>query len=747
MILLFILFGCILGLTVSQKEIEYDLNYSGANGTGTANYPPLTRITRTSFYPSGFCTLPWYAGINSYTRYNCQQNCLLQPGTNVPTSEIVKVNCNPGYGPPSNTQYDAYYTCVSGNWFYKEPQCIKLCPALKQEHLNIECIYGLEPVSCYNYMRPGTVAKFRCDEFYQASYDTFSYSDRSTCLPEGRWSEKLPTCSLVCGKVNQVNKVDPTLLYANKTRYGEYPWHVAIYTFDTNRYKYICGGSLIAENFVLTAAHCMFNPNAYYAAFTKSSLKVAVGKGKRDYYIQERYQVNSDVVNIIVPETYVGDGTRYAEDIALLETEVSFVFNHFVLPVCLDRFGVVKFHKDIKGTIIGWGYTENNTVSDDLLEVRLPIMPIVQCREMFRDFIQFLTTDKYCVIHQNGSGIGLGDSGGGMTFDVSGQHYVRGIVSIKKTDSTLFSAFTNVSTYMQWIYDSMKNRQVPANIDKICENWKRNQVCMNNEPVLVSNRKLAVAKPRILKYMAYIARRDAVDGKTPWIQCIGVLISDRWVLTADCIGIHADRIVDRPEMVILGDADVFSTMDDSRPQIKKIIDIILHPHYKPTPSSSSFSTQPPYLALLKLDSPIIFDEYVAPACLHTSAKIPVEQVVLTGRAFVFDMNKLLISVRMLVTGSFVNDTSGGIPSMNQVNTLADNSATNVYDIWRTFVGAPMTFTLDGGCTWTLIGTVLEPNPCDQRDLNTCTVRSISNQRHFTVLEYLPWIKSVVWPDI
>ncbi|KAK9509549.1 hypothetical protein O3M35_006844 [Rhynocoris fuscipes] len=540
MILLFILFGCILGLTVSQKEIEYDLNYSGANGTGRTNYPPLTRITRNFFYPSGYCTLPWYAGITSYTRYNCQQNCLLQPGTPVPTSEIVKVNCDLGYGPPSNTQYDAYYTCVSGNWFYKEPQCIKLCPALKQKHLNIECSYGLEPVSCYNYMRPGTVAKFRCDELYQASYDTFSYSDRATCLPEGRWSEKLPTCSLVCGKVNQVNKVDPTLLYANKTRYGEYPWHVAIYTFDKNRYKYICGGSLIAENFVLTAAHCMFNPNAYYAAFTKSSLKVAVGKGKRDYYIQERYQVNSDVVNIIIPETYVGDGTRYAEDIALLETEVSFVFNHFVLPVCLDRFGVVKFHEDIKGTIAGWGYTENNTVSDDLLEVRLPIMPIVQCREMFRNFIQFLTTDKYCVIHQNGSGIGLGDSGGGMTFDVSGQHYVRGIVSIKKTDSTLFSAFTNVSIYMQWIYDSMKNRHIPATIDKFCENWKRNKVCMNNESVVLANERVAPAKPRLFKYMAFIGRPTAVNPSNPWIDCIGALISDRWVLTADCI-LHNKR--------------------------------------------------------------------------------------------------------------------------------------------------------------------------------------------------------------
>ncbi|KAK9509554.1 hypothetical protein O3M35_006847 [Rhynocoris fuscipes] len=732
MILLFIFFGCILGLTVGQKEIEYDLNYSGANGTDAAKYPLLTRITRNFFYPSGFCILPLNYGITSYTRFNCEQNCLIQPGTPVPTNEIVKVNCDPGYGPPSNTQHDVTYICTVGKWFLNEPECVKLCPALKQEHLNIECSYGLEPVSCYNYMRPGTVAKFRCDEFYQASY---TFSNQTTCLPGGTWSERLPKCSPVCGKVNQVNKVDSTLAYSNKTTYGEYPWHVAIYTNFTNRYEYICGGSLIAEKFVLTAAHCLLNPNANYAAFTKSSLKVAVGKGKRDYYIQERYQVNSDVVNIKVPEIYFGDGTRYTGDIALLETEVSFVFNHFVLPVCLDRYGVVKFHKDTKCTIAVWDRTEDGTLRNELREVRLPITPTVQCRQMFPDFIQFLTPDKYCVIHQNGSGSELWDNGGGMTFDASGQHYLYGIVSIKKTDSTPFSAFTDVPFYMQWIYNAMKTRQVPVTIDKICENWKRNQVCMN-ESVILANERVALAKPRLFKYMAFIGRPGTADPSNPWIQCVGALISDRWVLTADCIRIVGETIVDRPELVILG--------DDARPQIKKIIDIVLHPDYnlnQQAPSSSS--TKPPHLALLKLDSPIVIDEYVAPACLHTSDQIPVEKVVLTGRGFVTFNNAL--SVRMLVAGSSVNNISEGIPPINQGNTLADNSAQlNVF--MGTLMGAPMTFTLDGGCTWTLTGIAIDPTPCDQRDITTCTVRPISAVKHVKLLDYLQWIKSVVWPD-
>ncbi|KAK9509573.1 hypothetical protein O3M35_006861 [Rhynocoris fuscipes] len=88
-----------------------------------------------------------------------------------------------------------------------------------------------------------------------------------------------------------------------------------------------------------------------------------------------------------------------------------------------------------------------------------------------------------------------------------------------------------------------------------------------------------------------------------------------------------------PEWVKLGDLDLYSTSDDSRPQMKKIIETVFHPGYKqvtfPRPSGISHN-----LALVKLDSPVVFDEYVAPACLHTSEQIPVEKVVLTGWGYI-----------------------------------------------------------------------------------------------------------------
>ena len=38
---------------------------------------------------------------------------------------------------------------------------------------------------------------------------------------------------------------------------GEYPWHAAILKREELDNLYVCGGSLVRENIILTAAHCV----------------------------------------------------------------------------------------------------------------------------------------------------------------------------------------------------------------------------------------------------------------------------------------------------------------------------------------------------------------------------------------------------------------------------------------------------------------------------------------------------------
>ncbi|KAK9509095.1 hypothetical protein O3M35_006485 [Rhynocoris fuscipes] len=598
-----------LSRTVSTFNSQMRIKYKGAEFAEGQNNndSSLIRITRDT---RGNCRLPAKAGITSFTKANCEISCEVDAGMSIESNEIVRINCAQGYGPDSNNQYEAKYICNQGSWFDKEPKCVKLCPPLKKEHLKFECIHGGEPVSCDTYMRQGTLAKFRCEEFYRASYDPISYSDTTRCLVGGVWSERLPTCSLICGLVNQVNKVEATLMYGNKTTYGEYPWHVAIYLYVAKRYEYICGGSLLSEHFVLTAAHCMFDPSNY-VKFREDQLKVAVGKGKRDYYFKERYQINSAVLKIFVPETYVGDGTRYAEDIALLQTYEIFKFNHFVLPVCLDRYGSVTFRKNMKGTIIGWGLNEEGTLSDELREVRLPIMPIVECRREFKDFLQFLTSDKYCVIHQNGSGTGRGDSGGGMTFEVAGQHYIHGIVSIKKTDSNIFSAFTNISIYTSWIYNTMrkpvsKNTKECGIIGRTSHPLRKREsnvteAASNNEVVPYGKYPWHVA---VFKYME--------KGELLRI-CGGTLIHEQFILTAaHCVWNHSNdtKVAEKEILVACGKYHNDYHMSETHQQIRNVKKIIV-----PEAFTGRITNYDNDIALLQTDEPFELNNFVLPACI------------------------------------------------------------------------------------------------------------------------------------
>ena len=95
--------------------------------------------------------------------------------------------------------------------------------------------------------------------------------------------------SATCG----ITKVPQSRVIAgtNATK-GAWPWQVGLYT------KYgtlFCGGSLIATNWVLTAAHCL-------EGFKASSLKAKVGDVDRE--VDEGTEQELEIEKIIIHEKY-----------------------------------------------------------------------------------------------------------------------------------------------------------------------------------------------------------------------------------------------------------------------------------------------------------------------------------------------------------------------------------------------------------------------------------------------------------
>ncbi|CAH1405894.1 unnamed protein product [Nezara viridula] len=139
--------------------------------------------------------------------------------------------------------------------------------------------------------------------------------------------------------------------------------------------------------------------------------------------------------------------------------------------------------------------------------------------------------------------------------------------------------------------------------------------------------------PRTHTYMVLIGfgKREKIN----W-SCAGSLITARYVLSAA----HCS---DPPEIgpakwARLGELDHNSTSDDAKPVDMTIVERIRHPKYIPRQKYND-------IALFKLDSDVVYNNYILPICLHTKRQITtkIATVIGWGRTGYYDdySNKLL----------------------------------------------------------------------------------------------------------
>ena len=222
---------------------------------------------------------------------------------------------------------------------------------------------------------------------------------------------------------------------------GGWPWAAAIaFEADDGSLNQFCGGSLIAENWVVTAAHCDVRPHE----------KVILG----------RHDLTTDEGQVFGIKRVIGhcnyDPVRNNSDIALIELQPEPGFEQQPLPL-IDPQDTLAQPED-KATVIGWGRVEEGGAASALLrQVEIPIVSNETCEQSYPDGI---TSNMMCAGRKEGGQDSCqGDSGGPLMVRGSDRDWRQaGVVSfgVGCARPNFFGVYTRVSQYLFWI-DSQIN--------------------------------------------------------------------------------------------------------------------------------------------------------------------------------------------------------------------------------------------------------------------------------------------------
>ncbi|CAH1793633.1 unnamed protein product [Owenia fusiformis] len=236
-----------------------------------------------------------------------------------------------------------------------------------------------------------------------------------------------------------------------------WPWAVSLYLdyFGWNDWKHHCTGSLIDNQFVVTAAHCI----AKSGVSTTNSFKVVLGG--HDQSTVNGNEVVATLEKWIVHEDYSTTIKGSPNDIAILKLSEPITFNQYIQPICLPDDSE-QFTPSDSCYILGWGETLGTGPMGKLNEVSLNITTNADC-----DYYWEKGSGRVGLIKESHICVGMGvpgacrgDSGGPLICKKSSGWTLAGCTSFGAAgcqEREAPNVYTRITSFMPWIRRTVAN--------------------------------------------------------------------------------------------------------------------------------------------------------------------------------------------------------------------------------------------------------------------------------------------------
>ncbi|CAK0811973.1 unnamed protein product [Prorocentrum cordatum] len=444
----------------------------------------------------------------------------------------------------------------------------------------------------------------------------------------------MPVRATTCGAKSRstVEAASGRIVGGQNAAKCEWKWQVSL----SDGGFHFCGGTLIAPNWVLTAAHCM-----------GGSFDVVAGSWRQ--YRTDSEQVTLAVKRVIPHPLYNAQDDSH--DFALVELEDAAPLNDCIGVACLPTEDVAVGEECF---ITGWGTLSSGGNSPNKLqEAQVTIYSNADCDSAYSNFGWTITDDMLCAQGTNNQGENTdacqGDSGGPLVCDSgSGVYVLHGATSwgYGCAVSGYPGVWSRVNYVRDWIDNEMLGAPTPAPL-AVCSNgggWgrrrrscgplcggggRRRSSCVLG-PVAAPTPAPAPltcgAKSRSTVEAAsgrIVGGQNAAKCEWKWQVslsdggfhfCGGTLIAPNWVLTAaHCMGGSFD--------VVAGSWRQYRT--DSEQVTLAVKRVIPHPLYNAQDDSHDF-------ALVELEDAAPLNDCIGVACLPTEDVAVGEECFITG---------------------------------------------------------------------------------------------------------------------